>query len=102
MVKIPKNMSRYCPFCKKHTKVGVERVSTAGRRAGSALKAGSRYRIRKLHYGYGGSPYPMMEHGTKYGAKTSKKVLLRFTCSICKKSHQSTSPFRARKFEILR
>jgi len=101
-MKVPKQMSRYCPNCRVHRKVSVERVSTAGRRAGSSLKAGSRYRTVKLHSGYGGSPYPMIEHGTKYGAKTSKKVMLRFTCTTCKKAHQSTNPWRARKFEFLK
>lgn len=99
-MKIPKTRNRYCPYCKKHTKHTIERVSTAGRRSGSSLKAGSRYRIKKLEKGYGGTPYPMMEHGTRYGAKASKKVMLRFTCSVCKKAHQSTAPYRSRKFEF--
>lgn len=101
-MKVPKSMNRYCPTCGKHSPVNVERVSTSGRRAGSSLKMGSRYRLIKLHKGYGGTPYPMMEHGKRYGAKASKKVLLRFKCTVCKKSHQSTNPVRARKFEILR
>lgn len=99
-MKIPKTIKRHCPFCKKHTKHSVDRVKTSGRRPGSALKAGSRYRTIKLHKGYGGSPYPMIEHGKKYGAKSSQKLMLKYTCSECKKKHQSGSSKRIKKFEI--
>ncbi|RLG14403.1 MAG: 50S ribosomal protein L44e [Candidatus Nanohalarchaeota archaeon] len=100
-MKIPKTVKRFCPFCKTNHEHKVARVKTGGRRKTSALKAGSRYRLKKLHKGYGGSPYPMIEHGTKYGAKKSQKVLIKFTCSVCSKSHQSNIG-RAKKFEILK
>src|SRR3989338_505163 len=100
-MKIPKQQMKYCQKCRKHTKQKVDRVKTAGRRKTSALKAGSRYRVEKLHKGYGGSPYPMIEHGNKYGAKTSQKILLKFTCSVCNRKQQSTNPYRAKKFEIV-
>lgn len=99
-MKIPKKVKTYCPKCRKHTEQTVDRVKTSGRRSTSTLKAGSRYRLEKLHKGYRGSPYPMIEHGSKYGAKTSQKILLRFKCTTCKKMHQSNNPFRAKKFEI--
>lgn len=99
-MKIPKTIKHYCPSCKRHTKQTVDRVKTGGRRKTSALKAGSRYRTRKVNKGYGGSPYPMIQHGVKYGAKTSQKILLRFKCSVCGKKSQSGNPIRAKKFEI--
>ncbi len=80
----------------------MDRVKTAGRRKGSALKGGERRRRPKLTKGYGGSPYPKMEHGVKYGAKSSQKVMLKYTCKECKKSHQSANPKRAKKFEIVK
>lgn len=99
-MKVPKKIKTFCQKCRKHTEQKVERVKTSGRRATSNLKMGTRYRLIKLHKGYHGSPYPMIEHGSKYGAKTSQKVMLRYTCEICKKKHQSRNPIRAKKFEI--
>jgi len=101
-MKVPQTVRTYCPSCKAHREHKVERVKTAGRRATSALKAGTRYRTEKLHKGYGGSPYPKIEHGSKYGAKNSQKVMLRFTCQECGKKHQNRHPQRAKKFEILK
>jgi len=101
-VKIPQHVKRYCRVCNKHTVQKVERIKTSGRRKTSSLKAGSRYRLEKLHYGYGGSPYPKMEHGVKYGAKTTQKIFLRFKCSECGKYNLSNKSIRAKKFEIVK
>ena len=101
-MKVPKEIKRHCPYCKKHTIHVVERVKTAGRRKGSALKAGERRRRPKLNKGYGGSPYPKMEHGRKYGAKSSQKIMLGYKCKECGKTHQSKNPQRGKKFEILK
>ncbi|OYT34056.1 MAG: 50S ribosomal protein L44e [Candidatus Aenigmarchaeota archaeon ex4484_52] len=100
-MKLPKTIQRFCPFCKKNNEHKITRVKTGGRRKTSCLKAGSRYRLKKLHKGYGGSPYPKIEHGVKYGAKKSQKVLIKYTCISCSKSHQKNIG-RAKKFEILK
>jgi len=97
---IPKEVKRHCPHCKTHQIHTVERIKTAGRRTTSNLKQATRYRNIKLHKGYGGSPYKKIEHGVKYGAKTSQKIMLRYKCEACGKKHQSTNPVRAKKFEI--
>ncbi len=99
-IKIPKTTSHYCPTCKKHTEQTVDRVKTSGRRKTSNLKAGSRYRLKKVNKGYGGSPYPLIQNGVKYGAKTSQKILLRYKCKDCGKKSQGSNPIRAKKFEI--
>jgi len=101
-IKIPKEKKRYCPYCRKHTLHKVEIVKTAGRRNTSALKAGTRYRKKKLEKGYGSSPYPVLEHGRKHGAKTTRKVLLRFTCTVCGKKHQIKNAQRIKRAEIER
>ncbi len=101
-MKIPQTMRTYCPSCRAHKEHKVERVKTSGRRSTSTLKQATRYRTEKLHKGYGGSPYPKIEHGSKYGAKNSQKIMLRFTCQECGKKHQNRNPQRAKKFEILR
>ncbi len=101
-MKIPQQIKRYCRSCNKHTLQKVERVKTSGRRKTSSLKAGSRYRLHELHHGYGGSPYPKIEHGVKYGAKSSQKIFLRFKCSECGKYNLSNKSIRAKRFEIIK
>lgn len=99
-MKFPKEIQRYCPHCNKHTAQKLERVKTAGRRAGAALKKGTRRKKENLDHGYGGSPYPKLENNNRAGAKTSQKVLLRFSCKTCGKKTQSTNARRMKKFEI--
>ena len=99
-IKVPKNVMRHCPICRKHTAQTTEQVKTAGRRSGSALKAGTRRKTGYLHKGYGGSPYPKIEHGSKFGAKTSHKIMLRYKCKECGKKNQGRVALRAKKFEI--
>lgn len=98
-MKFPREASRYCPKCNKHTAQKLERVKTSGRRAGAALKKGRRKK-NKLDYGYGGSPYPKLENNNRAGAKTSQKVLLRYSCKTCGKKTQSINARRMKKFEI--
>ena len=90
-MKIPRKIKRYCPKCKKHTLHNVDRVK---KRKASELKAGQR-RFRRVTSGYGGFPRPKPEGREK----TTRRVALKYTCNVCKKSHQSPC-IRAKKFEI--
>lgn len=83
-MKIPKLKKRYCPFCKKKTEQKVSLVKSGGKRG--KLGKGRR-KLKKIEHGYKGYPYPKMEHGTKYGAKTSKKATFVFECTVCKKKN---------------
>ena len=87
----PRKIKRYCPKCKKHTVHSVEKIK---KRKASELKQGQR-RFRRVMQGYGGFPRPKPEGREK----TSRRLALKFTCDICKKSHQPPS-IRAKKFEI--
>ena len=87
----PHKVKKYCPFCKKHTIHTVDKVK---RRKASELKQGQR-RFRRVTSGYRGFPRPKPEGREK----TSKRVNLKYTCEVCKKSHQPPS-IRAKKFEI--
>ena len=97
-MKKPKKIKRYCPKCKKHTLQKLVRQKTGKKRG--ALKKG-RYRQRKMEKGYGGHPYPKMESGGKFGAKTSKKLDLRFKCEVCSKENVQKKGIRAKKFELV-
>ena len=98
-MKKPKIVKRYCPYCKKHTEHKVTDVKTRGKRG--TLKAGQRRHERRGGIkGYGGYPQPKMEKGKRYGAKTTKKTNLKYTCTVCKKSHIQRSGVRTKKLVI--
>ena len=87
----PRKIKRYCPYCKKHTTHNVERIK---KRKASELKQGQR-RFRRVTSGYRGFPRPKPEGREK----TSRRIALKYTCEVCKKSHQPPS-IRSKKFEI--
>lgn len=92
MVTIPKVIRSYCPKCKTHTNLEVERVR--GGKPRGELRWGQR-RFRRATAGYGGFPRPTTEGRNK----PTKKVYLRFKCKVCKKIHQREC-IRAKKFEF--
>jgi large subunit ribosomal protein L44e len=87
----PRKIMRYCPICKKHTEHNVDKIK---KRKASELKKGQR-RFRRIMQGYRGFPRPKPEGREK----TSRRVPLKYTCVVCKKSHQPATD-RAKKFEI--
>lgn len=92
-MKMPKIIKTYCPFCKKHTEVSLERVKKG--RASSLKQVASRQRKRQTGIGNSGkfSKVPG-------GDKPTKKVALKYRCSVCNKAHQRKG-FRAKKFEFV-
>ena len=90
-MKRPRKIKRYCPSCKKHSTHELHRLKK--RKAGE-LKQGQR-RFRRVMRGYRGFPRPKPEGREK----TSRRIALKFTCGICKKSHQPASQ-RSKKFEV--
>ncbi|MBW6452000.1 MAG: 50S ribosomal protein L44e [DPANN group archaeon] len=99
-MKLPKEMKRHCPFCNSHQLHTLKQVKPKGR-SKSSFNQADRYRQEKLNKGYGGSPYVIIANGKKYGAKSSKKIMIKYTCGICKKAHQSKNPQRSKKFELI-
>jgi large subunit ribosomal protein L44e len=91
IMKMPRQIKTYCPFCKVHTDHEVERVK---KKKASELKWGQR-RFRRATSGYGGFPRPKPEGREK----PTKRIPLRYRCKKCKKAHQKRC-FRAKKFEL--
>jgi len=87
----PRKIKRYCPSCKKHTIHDVEKIK---KKKASELKQGQR-RFRRVMKGYRGFPRPKPEGREK----TSRRVALRYACSVCHKIHQPPS-IRSKKFEV--
>jgi len=91
-MKLPRALTRYCPYCKKHTKIEIEKVK---KKKASELRQGQR-RFRRVTAGYRGFPRPKPEGREK----PTKRVALRYRCTVCKKAHQSPC-MRTKKFELV-
>ena len=97
-MKMPKEIRRYCPTCRKHTLHKVIQVKTGKKRG--KLKIGARRYESKIK-GYGGFPRPKPEKSKKWGVKLTKKVDLRYKCAECGKMHIRKEGFRVKKIEMV-
>ena len=93
-MKFPKKIRTYCPNCRKHTEHTVELSKKRPRRTDSQ---GQRRFLRKM-LGYGSFP----KENPKGREKPTKKLDIRFTCTVCKKAHTRGSGWRAKKFELVK
>lgn len=93
-MKVPQIVTRYCPFCKKHTKHKIrrEKVGARNRRA----MAVDQRRMTRKKAGYGSFPRP----NPKGREKPTRKLDLRYKCMECKKEHIIGKGFRVKKFEL--
>ncbi|MBI2546878.1 MAG: 50S ribosomal protein L44e [Candidatus Aenigmarchaeota archaeon] len=92
-MKFPKVMRTYCPKCNKHTVHEVEMVKKKSRRT---MAQGQRRFNRKLK-GYGSFPRPQPDY-----EKSTKKIDLRYKCTVCGKKHMRGQGWRAKKFEFVK
>jgi large subunit ribosomal protein L44e len=74
-VNVPKEVTTYCPKCKKHQIHSVSLYKAGKRRA---LAKGERHHDREKR-GYGGQKYPLQREF----AKTTKKQTLKLKCKVC-------------------
>jgi len=86
-MKMPKNVQRYCPFCKKHTD---HTISVNKKKNPSSLTYGSKVRARRRG----------RARGKGNLGRYSKKTDLRYQCKVCKKMHVQRQGFRAKKLEF--
>jgi large subunit ribosomal protein L44e len=93
-MKYPKKLRLYCPFCKKHTEHTVE---IAKKRTRRKMAQGQRRFLRKLR-GY--TSFPKEKPTDR--EKPTKKLDLRFKCSVCNKKHTKGKGFRVKKFEMVK
>lgn len=92
-MKFPHKMNVFCPTCKKHTEHTVEVAKKKPRRE---MAQGQRRYNRQLK-GYGSFPRPKPDY-----EKSTKKMDLRYKCSVCGKKHTRGQGWRAKKFEIVK
>ncbi|EHY59501.1 Large ribosomal subunit protein eL42 [Exophiala dermatitidis] len=93
MVNVPKTRRTYCKgkACKKHTQHKVTQYK-AGK---ASLFAQGKRRYDRKQSGYGGQTKPVFHKK----AKTTKKVVLRLECTVCKTKAQ-LSLKRCKHFEL--
>lgn len=91
-MKYPKKVKIFCPTCKRHTEHSVE---IAKRKTRRTMAVGQRRFLRKMK-GYHSFP----KEAPKNREKPTKRVDLRFKCTVCGKKHTKGSGFRVKKFEL--
>ncbi|EFP83776.2 60S ribosomal protein L42 [Puccinia graminis f. sp. tritici CRL 75-36-700-3] len=93
MVNIPKTRRTYCKGkqCKKHTPHKVTQYKTGK----ASLFAQGKRRYDRKQSGYGGQTKPVFHKK----AKTTKKVVLRMECTVCKYKKQVALK-RCKHFEL--
>ena len=103
-MKLPKQMNRHCPTCKKHTAQKVTINKQRSRSGTHPMSRGStsRIRLRGERRGHGNlgryskPPKPKMT-----GKKMTKKTDFRFTCTVCGRTTTQRKGFRAKKVELI-
>lgn len=99
-MKIPKNVRKYCKYCKNYTEMTV---AQAKKRERSSLKKGSLVRLAARSSGKSGFgnkgrySRKAISQFKRTGAKSSKKVDLRFKCKTCNKTTVQNGGQRMKK-----
>lgn len=90
-MKIPKRFRTYCPYCKTHTEHVAEKVKKGKESMMTRIR-----RQKKRQTGIGNSG---KFSKVPSGDKPTKRIALRYRCSVCNKAHQRPC-FRAKKFDF--
>jgi len=103
-MKLPKEVRRYCPYCRKHTIHTVDTARQKARSASHPLSRGSASREKKrgLRGGFGnlGRRSRKGPKDWKMKAKVTKRISVTYKCKECKKMHNIKKAIRAGRIEI--
>lgn len=105
-MKLPKEIKRYCPSCKKHSTQKVKNEKVRGRNKARPMSKFSQVRLKLKGTTTGRGNRGRISRGAlnswkRYNKKHSKKLDLRFTCIECKKTNVSASKgIRTKKIQI--
>lgn len=101
-MKLPKKVNRFCPYCKKKTEQKISLVSTGGKRG--SLKRGGKQRAAKRGQGVGfgnlGRWSKPAVSKWKRKTKATKRLVIMYTCQICKKGKSANHSRRVSKIQI--
>jgi large subunit ribosomal protein L44e len=101
-MKLPKKTKRYCPYCKKHTEQKIDVLSTGIKRGTMAYGSLSRARKRGKARGYGNWGRYSKPAISKWKRKTkaTKRLVVTYKCSVCKKSKPASYGRRVSKIQM--
>lgn len=102
-MKVPKEIKRYCPSCKKHTPMTASLMKQRARNSTRPLSRGSKIRVRGRGQRRGAGNLGRYSKPTKpkmSGKKLTKKIVVKFVCKECKKIHQARG-VRTKKIEMV-
>jgi len=102
-MKLPKKTNRYCPFCKKTTEQKIKQVSSGHKRGSLRWGSIQRAKLRGKGMGMGNlGKWGSKPAATKFKrkTKTTKKVVVVYTCSVCSKSRLTKKGRRVSKLII--
>lgn len=105
-MKVPKEMKRYCPNCKKHTLQKVKIEKNRGKNKTHPMTQFSRIRQELRGIGVGRGNKGRMSRGAmnswkRFNKKHSKRPDLRYTCTVCSKVNlNGDSAERAKKISV--
>jgi large subunit ribosomal protein L44e len=104
-MKIPKLKKVYCPKCRKHTEHKVTEAKRKGLNATHTLTRGSKFRTKKRGLRGRGNLGKLSRKAVSQrkmtGKKQTKKIDLRYECSVCKKKWSRGEGFRSKKIEFV-
>lgn len=94
-MKIPKEVKRYCPSCKKHTTCKVKNEKNRGKNKTNPMTQFSQIRMKLRGLSTGSGNKGKLSRGAlnswkRFNKKHSKRPDFRFTCSQCSKAHTSS------------
>lgn len=103
-MKLPKEIRRYCPHCRKHTIHAVDTAKQKARSATHPLSRGSnsRMKLRGLIGGFGnlGRRSRRGPKDWKRKTKVTKRITITYRCKECKKMHNIRKAIRSGRIEI--
>ena len=105
MATLPKTTKKYCPHCKTHTEHKIQQKKNRGHNQTHPLSHGSRKRMQRRGLDRGTGNQGRTSRGApsswkRSNQKTSKKVDIRYVCTVCGKSQVLKNTYRAKKLEI--
>jgi large subunit ribosomal protein L44e len=103
-MKLPKEVNRFCPTCRKHTTHAVATSKQKSRSATHPLSRGSsaREKLRGL-LGKMGNLGRRSRKGPKdwkRKTKVTKRLTVTYKCKVCGKMHMARSGWRVGRIEI--
>ena len=104
-MKIPKEMKRHCPYCRKHTEHQVSQAKRKTPNSVHPMSYGSKQRARRRGRARGMGNLgryskPAISKFKMTGKKLTKKSDLRYKCKVCKKISSQSKGIRIKKIEI--